>query len=567
MLGVFVLYGASTLVSNVFMPLVYRKIIDTVSYAGDRWDMREDLSQTFFWLVAVVITYQILYRSGDYAIVYTQSNVMKKIADRTFEGLRSHSYHFFSSNFTGSIIAKAKRYIRSFEDIYDQTVFAIWMTIVKIVGVFITLLFLAPQIGFGFFVWTVVYVWFALWLAKKKVPYDEASAEQDSKVVARLSDAVSNMLAVKTFSAGKREQRSFERATKREEYLRRKSWNFQNHIFLLQTTLLSILEIGGIYVAVQMWLDGKISAGTVALVQMYIVIIFDALLFVGRTFSKMAGNLAYAVEMVDILESTPDVIDPEKPETPRMNKGKISFESVGFRYENGESVFHNFSLEIAAGEKVGLVGPSGAGKSTVTKLLLRFMDPQEGVIRVDGQDIRAITQDDLRKVVSYVPQDALLFHRSVESNVSYGNTGASRYEVEQAAKKAQAHDFIMRLPDTYETLVGERGVKLSGGERQRVAIARAILKNAPILILDEATSALDSESEQYIQKAFEELMVGKTAIVIAHRLSTIRKLDRVVVLNREGAIEEQGTHDELISKGGLYANLWNRQTGMMEVGP
>jgi ATP-binding cassette subfamily B protein len=220
----------------------------------------------------------------------------------------------------------------------------------------------------------------------------------------------------------------------------------------------------------------------------------------------------------------------------------------------------NFSVMIAPGEKVGLIGPSGGGKTTITKLLLRFLDVQSGAILIDGQDIKHITQASLRRAISYVPQEPLLFHRSLAENIGYGKEQPSHNEIINAAKLAHADEFISELPDQYETLVGERGIKLSGGQRQRVAIARALLKEAPILILDEATSALDSESEKYIQEGFEELMKGKTTLVVAHRLSTIKHLDRIIVLDK-GTIVQDGTHAELIKQKGLYATLWEHQSG------
>ena len=220
----------------------------------------------------------------------------------------------------------------------------------------------------------------------------------------------------------------------------------------------------------------------------------------------------------------------------------------------------DFNLIIKPGERIGLVGHSGAGKSTITKLLLRFADALEGSIVIDNQDIKNVTQNDLRKVISYVPQEPILFHRSIKENIAYSKPDATKEEIIEVAKKAHAHEFIEKLPQGYDTLVGERGIKLSGGERQRVAIARAMLKDSPILMLDEATSSLDSISEHYIQDAFNELMKGKTTIVIAHRLSTIQKMDRIIVLDK-GKIVEQGTHKELLELNGSYAELWNHQTG------
>ncbi|QQS16021.1 MAG: ABC transporter ATP-binding protein [Candidatus Moraniibacteriota bacterium] len=557
----FVAYGLAAIISHAIFPLVYRNIIDTVSTANIRSDVSERLLQDFYWLIACIATYQVLYRIGDYAIVYVQSRVMKHVSDRTFSALEQHSYHFFSGNFVGSLVAKAKRYVKSFEDLFDQVVFSAWMTLVNLIGILATLLVLSPILGAGFFVWTALYLLTAWWLSKKKAPYDLAVAEQDSVVVGRLSDVVSNMLAVKMFSSGTREQHQFEESTDVEEKLRRRAWNFQNLTFIVQMSLLSILEIGGMYGAIRLWLAGMISTGTVVLVQIYITSIAQMLFAVGRIFSKMTGSLAYADEMIEVFDAAPDVLDPKHPELDRMQEGRIEFQNIYFKYSDGENVFTDFSLAIRDGEKVGIVGPSGAGKSTVTKLLLRFVDPQDGEIRVDGQNIRNIRQDDLRSHIAYVPQEPMLFHRSIRENIAYGRPEASDEEVVAAAKQAEAHDFISRLPKGYDTLVGERGVKLSGGERQRIAIARAILKDAMILVLDEATSSLDSESEHAIQEALDELMLGKTAVVIAHRLSTIRKLDRIVVLNRGGEIEEEGKHEELLVHGGLYAKLWNKQTG------
>ena len=558
---VFAAYGLATLVSHAVFPLVYRSIIDTVSTANIRSDVAERLFQNFYWLVACIAVYQILYRVGDYAIVFVQSRIMKHVSDRTFFALERHSYRFFSGNFVGSLIAKAKRYVKSFEDLFDQMIFSIWMTLVNLTGILVTLLVISPMLGVGFFGWTAFYLLAAWWLSKKKAPYDLAVAEQDSVVVGRLSDVVSNMLAVKMFSSGIREQYRFEESTDVEEKLRRRAWNFQNLTFVVQMSLLSILEIGGMYGAIRLWLEGSISTGTVVLVQIYITSISQTLFAVGRVFSKMTGSLAYADEMIEVFDAAPDIFDSERPEEDRMRRGNIEFDRVSFGYADGETVFEDFSLAIRDGEKVGVVGPSGAGKSTVTKLLLRFVDPHSGKILIDGQDIKRIRQDDLRSHISYVPQEPMLFHRSIRENIAYGKPDASDEAVIAAAKKAEAHDFISRLPNGYDTLVGERGVKLSGGERQRVAIARAILKDAEILVLDEATSSLDSESEHAIQEALDDLMSGKTAVVIAHRLSTIRKLDRIIVLNRGGKIEEEGSHDTLLAKSGLYAHLWNRQTG------
>jgi ATP-binding cassette subfamily B protein len=261
----------------------------------------------------------------------------------------------------------------------------------------------------------------------------------------------------------------------------------------------------------------------------------------------------------DLVQTPKTITDPKRPQRVAIKDGSITIDHISFAYTDSSEVFKDFTLVIPAGQRVGLVGHSGSGKTTITKLLLRFVDVQHGSIMIDGQDVRSITQDDLRSKIAYVPQEPLLFHRSIAENIAYGKPDASNKEIHTASARAHAHEFIERLPQKYETLVGERGVRLSGGERQRVAIARAMIKNAPILILDEATSALDSISERHIQAAFANLMEGRTTLVIAHRLSTIQKMDRIIVFER-GTIVEDGTHDQLLANDGPYAALWREQT-------
>lgn len=361
------------------------------------------------------------------------------------------------------------------------------------------------------------------------------------------------------FSRNDNEEQYFKDTVETETGFVYESWVYQNFARATQRGLAIVFEIVALGVALYLWTNGAISAGTIVLLQLYLFSAFETIYNITRQMTRATNALADANTMCEILEIPESVQDPKKPERVQMLKGDISINDITFSYADSSEVFTNFSLHIPSGQKVGLVGHSGSGKTTITKLLLRFLDVDTGSITIDGQDIRQVTQNDLRSKIAYVPQDPLLFHRSIAENIAYGRPDATHEEIVAVAKRAHAHEFIERLSHGYNTLVGERGVRLSGGERQRIAIARAMIKDAPILILDEATSALDSVSEKHIQEAFTDLMDGRTTIVIAHRLSTIQSMDRIVVFER-GAIVEDGTHAALIKKNGVYAHLWKQQS-------
>jgi ATP-binding cassette subfamily B protein len=324
-----------------------------------------------------------------------------------------------------------------------------------------------------------------------------------------------------------------------------------------------MLLIEGImmYLALKFWKAGRLTVGDFTLIQLYLISIFDRLWGMGKQVRSFYEALADANEMTDILLTKPEITDAPNAKKLKLTSGKIEFKNVDFRYHKNAAVFNKFNLQIRPGERVALIGPSGGGKSTIVKMLFRFHDVTGGEILIDSQDISKATQDSLRDNLALVPQDPILFHRTLMENIRYSKNNATDEEVVAAAKAAHAHEFIIASQNGYNTYVGERGIKLSGGERQRVAIARAILKNAPILVLDEATSSLDSESEHYIQDALKNLMNGKTVIVIAHRLSTIMQMDRIIVLEN-GKITEQGKHAELLKvEEGTYQKLWQIQAG------
>ena len=557
---VFIGYGIGVLLDTVAKPFIYKEIIDAFTSNTAPEAILHRVTTLAILLCFIIVFYVASFRVGDYATSYFESRVMKELHDMTFDGLLDHSYHFFSSNFSGSIVAKAKRFSKSFETFFDVIGFQVWFSIVGLTGVIVVLFVEAPVIAAVFLVWSVIYIFITFLFIRKKMVLDQEEASADSLVTGRLSDAILNILNIKIFGSRQREQQNFESVTASEEKKRRHAWYFGNMQNLAQAILMGALQIAIVFLCIHLWYEHLLSVGTIVLIQAYIVGIFDILWSLGRSLTKALKALTDMKEIVDILDMTPDILDSRHPEKLRIKNGHIVFDSVSFNYTEGSAVFNNLDLSIEPGERIGLVGHSGAGKSTITKLLLRFADVSSGTVLIDGQDIRLVTQNDLRSVMSYVPQESILFHRSIRDNIAYSKPEAIDAEIEEVARKAHAHEFISKLPNGYDTLVGERGIKLSGGERQRIAIARAMLKDAPILLLDEATSSLDSVSESYIQEAFNELMKNKTTLVIAHRLSTIQKMDRILVLEN-GKIIEAGTHKELIEARGVYADLWEHQTG------
>ncbi|MEZ4211161.1 MAG: ABC transporter ATP-binding protein [Candidatus Paceibacterota bacterium] len=546
-----------TILGNVIEPKMYQKIIDSISSLPYP-SFSKELSSSFTLLVTVLVANFIFWRINEYLQSYTQSKIIKRLTDLSYKSILIHSRRFFANSFTGGLIAKSGRFINSFEQLYDIIVWNFFGPILGFTGIIFVLSKESKTLVFIFVVWFFIFLIISYFFAKYQAPFEEERAKASTEVRSLFADSITNILSIKIFSAFKNEVLNFKDKTNEEESKRTKSWFLGNTQNLIRSFLIMVLEIGGLYFAIRLWSEGSVSVGFVVLVQIYMSRIFNYISSIGWSIRRFTSSLSDAKEMVEILDQEIDIKDPENPEKCEIKNGNIVFENVSFEYKEGKDVFENFNLEIASGQKVGIVGHSGSGKTTITNLLLRFEDVTSGFVKIDGQDIRNITQDDLRRNISYVPQEPVLFHRTLKENISYGNPEASEREIEVASKKAHAEEFIKDLKDGYETMVGERGVKLSGGQRQRIAIARVMLENSPILILDEATSSLDSISENLIQKAFDEAMKNRTTIVIAHRLSTIKKMDRIIVLDK-GKIVEDGTHDDLLNKKGYYFKLWQAQ--------
>ncbi len=492
-----------------------------------------------------------------YTLIAKATADLNKLA---FTNLMRQSYQFFANSFAGALTRRVGRFSGAYENLFYSLNNVILEAVVYVLGVTAVLLSKNWILGSIVLTWVILFTFLQWWLARWQQPLRIDRAEQDTNLTSTLADAISNQNTVALFSANAYEEQRVGQAADQLKKAQLRSWNFNGIIYGVQGLLAIALNAGMLWVGVVLWQKGILTIGDLVLIQAYALGIFSNVWGLGRQFHTIYTSLADASEMVEILETPLEIKDIPGAQTLNVTQGTIAFDRVEFYFQKNSPVLSRFNLGIPGRQKVALVGPSGAGKSTITKLLLRLYDVPEGSISIDGQDISQVTQDSLRDAISFVPQEPILFHRTLMENIRYGRRDATDAEVLEAAKAAHCAEFIERLPLKYNTFVGERGIKLSGGERQRVAIARAILKDSPILVLDEATSSLDSESEMLIQDALATLMQNKTVLVIAHRLSTIMKMDRIIVLEG-GTVVADGTHDELLKEGGLYHKLWSIQAG------
>ena len=471
------------------------------------------------------------------------------------------SYDFHANHMSGGIVSDSNKLISSIERFWDNFIFTVIPIIGTIVAVTIALSFIYWQYALVLFVLSTSIALLIVKFQSSVAKYSRDVAVKSSANTAYFSDVITNISAVKSFSRESYESKIFKGIISDWK----KSVTKEMRSVLLVTagfgTMMAIMNISAFLAAIFASQYRLADIGTIYLVINYTLSVVAQLWTISqitRTYIRIVGD---ASPMVNMLNEPIELNDPVEPQQLNISRGQIRLKDVSFGYEPNNLLFENLNISIKPGEKIGLVGHSGSGKTTLTKLLLRFNDLTGGTITIDDQDITKIRQTDLRSKIAYVPQEPMLFHRTIKENIAYGNVDADFKTVQAVARLANADDFIQALPSGYDTLVGERGVKLSGGQRQRIAIARAMLKNAPIIVLDEATSALDSESEVLIQKALWKLMDNRTALVVAHRLSTIQKMDRILVMEN-GKIIEEGSHKELINQANtVYARLWAHQTG------
>lgn len=475
-----------------------------------------------------------------------------------FKKLLVKSYRFHALQSGAAVVSQANRFIQSFQYFHD-VVFRDLLTIIVTFSMTLVISFaFSWRIAVVILVWAIAYTFIVAYAARKKFAQKQLSAAAGTKMTSYFTDVMSNMVTVKTFAREADEQRRYSAYSSKKMITGQQSWTWSAAVSALIGSMMAILNISVLSISFYRIQIGAMDIGTLILIQVFVVRLSLQLWQLGSIIRDIDKSFSDSGEMTQILIHEPEFTDPSGTHHKAITKGHISFSNVHFRYpdaDNNHAIFKDLSLEIRAGEKVGIVGPSGSGKTTLARALLRLASISHGTITIDGHDINTIARSDIRNAIAYVPQEPILFNRSLLDNIRYGKPSASMEEVELAVKKARADVFIERLPDGYKTMIGERGFKLSRGQRQRIAIARAMLKQSPILILDEATSALDSASEKLIQKALDELTTNRTTIVIAHRLSTVQKLDTIVVL-QGGKIVEKGSHEELVNKQGVYTNLW-----------
>lgn len=470
---------------------------------------------------------------------------------------------FHSNRFGGTLVSQTSKFMSAYQQIIETITFPFLPVVCSVI---FTCSILAPRVPAYVVILMIllaIYACVSYYMYKRILHLNEKAASAQNQLSGELSDSVANILSVKTYGREDYERGLFDQAN-REVVARdsKRMWASLLRGIITACITVVIMAVVTVFIAGgNAWYG--ITPGTLVVMFTYTYTITNQFNFINNGLQRFNRAFGDASGMTIILDE-PRLVD-DKPDAKPMvvTNGRIDFKDIGFSYTDGNTttqVFKDFNLHIPEGQRVGLVGMSGAGKTTLTKLLLRLSDIQEGQILIDGQNVADTTQQSLRRQIAYVPQEALLFHRSIAENIAYGKPDATMEEIREAARQANALEFIEKLPQGFDTITGERGVKLSGGQRQRVAIARAMLADCPVLVLDEATSALDSESEHLVQDALEKLMHGRTSIVVAHRLSTVASLDRIVVLS-QGKIVEDGPHAQLIEDGGEYAHLWSRQTG------
>jgi ATP-binding cassette subfamily B protein len=544
------------------LPFAYRKAIDAMGVTG---------SAAFQVAFAFVLAYVL----GRFAgvvfdnlrnIVFERvgQEATRQLAVDTFTQLHQLSLRFHLARRTGEVTKTIDRGTKSIDVMLYFMLFNIAPTVIELAAVAVIFYF---SFGWGLVAATAVavvsYAAVTRWITDWRNALREKMNRLDGQALARSVDSLLNYETVKYFNAEAREARRFEDAAQAFADAAVKSENSLGLLNIAQALITNLLMAGAMAYTVLEWSKGRHTVGDLVFVQTYLTQLFRPLDMLGMVYRTIRQGLIDMAQMFDLIDTPVEVADAPGAPALVIARPTLTFDNVVFGYEPDRTILNGLSFEVPAGHQVALVGPSGAGKSTIARLVFRFYDPWSGRILIDGQDIRGVTQSSLRAAIGIVPQDSVLFNDTIGYNIAYGRDGAGKAEIEAAARGAALGDLIERLPQGFDTEVGERGLKLSGGEKQRVAIARTLVKNPPILLLDEATSALDSRTEQDILATLHSVAAGRTSLTIAHRLSTIADADTILVLD-QGRLAEQGTHAQLLRRRGLYADMWQRQAEAVE---
>ncbi len=560
LLGIFV-FEAAQAACTILLPYAIKEIIDAVTLAQETGaDVFATTTDALILFALLNLGIVLFSRASGAMLVLTGPYLRKEIRKSLFSYLQHHSHRYFISHFAGSLANRIAEVSMSSMHALWTITFDFYPLIIKSAVALIILFTASAELALVLSLWLAIYIYVSYMLAKRCRVYARDFAAARSLVTGKIVDSVTNVMNAKMFSRRQYEEDYLTDYLNHEvDHALRTYW-YMEKLRWFQFSAALVLMVAMVGYALKIWSDGDMTVGEFSMVSGLAILLIEAARGLSRSFLEFFEYLGNISDGVAVFVQPHEIVDAPGASALRVDSGEIEFRAVDFVYKEGLQVFEGLNVRIAAKQQVGLVGFSGSGKSTFVNLILRLFEPNAGEIRIDGQNISAVTQDSLRENISMIPQDPQLFHRSLLENIRYGRLDAGDDEVIDAAKKAHAHEFILETEAQYDSLVGERGVKLSGGQRQRVAIARAILKDAPILILDEATSSLDSVTEKEIQLGLENLMSGRTVVVVSHRLSTIAHMDRILVFD-QGRIIEDGSHERLLQRNGHYARLWNMQAG------
>jgi ATP-binding cassette subfamily B protein len=549
-------------IDHTFWPLVLMMVIDKITnFTGDKTHIWSYLATPLMLGLALWIGIDVLYRICGFVLAKAFPQLEADIRMSMVDYVQYHSYDYFSNHLAGSIANKISDITQNITRILQLLMVLFLPVALTIVLSSILFFFINPFFAAILLTWLFIHLIVMFAFSRKCADYSQEHSEARSQLSGKIVDMLSNINSVRLFARHRYELQYLSRDQHEEQSKHQKSLWYSEKMKLVMS-IVSFLGAGLAmnWYMLYSWQQGYITTGEVVFIFNTTWNITIMAWLAALELPNLYMEIGICKQAMSIIQDPHDIVDEPHAKDLQVKKGEIVFENVSFHYLPEYDIFQDKNITIHAGEKVGLVGFSGSGKSTFVHLILRYYDVERGRILIDGQDITTVTQDSIRRQIAFIPQDTSLFHRTMKENIQYGRPDASLEEIITASQKAHCEEFIEKMPEEYDALVGERGVKLSGGQRQRIAIARAVLKDAPILILDEATSALDSVTERLIQEGLTELMEGRTTIVIAHRLSTLSGMDRILVFH-EGKIIEEGTHEELLRDGGHYAKMWEMQAG------